>query len=148
MASARVHSLDRTVQTTNRWLADLAASIGTEDREFAHRVLRTWLHAVRDGLTVDGAAHLAAQLPDLLRGVFYNGWDPSAVPVRRERQEFIEHFALTGRIAHADVRKLAPVVTKVICDEVSENTVRHALVQLPRSVRELLEPAAKAAPDA
>jgi uncharacterized protein (DUF2267 family) len=141
MSSARVHSLDRTVQTTNRWLADLAASIGTEDREFAHRVLRTWLHAVRDGLTVDSAAHLAAQLPDLLRGVFYNGWDPSAVPIRRERQEFVEHFAASGHISQADVRKLAPIVTKVLCDEVSETVVQHALGQLPRGVRSLLQAA-------
>jgi uncharacterized protein (DUF2267 family) len=140
MSSHRVHSLDRTVQTTNRWLAALAASIGTEDREFAHRVLKAWLHVVRDSLTVDSAAHLGAQLPDLLRGVFYNGWDPSVVPIRRDRQEFIERFAASGRIAHADVRKLAPLVTGVLCDELSEAAVRHTLGQLPRGVRDLLQP--------
>lgn len=141
MSLTRVPSLDHTVQTTNRWLADLANSIGTEDREFAHRVLRTWLHAIRDGLTVDSAAHLAAQLPDLVRGIYYNGWHPSAAPIRRNRQEFIEQFAHSGRIAHADVPKLASIVTAVLCEELSEAAVQHTLSQLPRDVRGLLQPA-------
>jgi uncharacterized protein (DUF2267 family) len=47
-------------------------------------VLRTYLHALRDRLTVDEAAELAAQLPELIRGIYYEGWDPSKTPVRYE----------------------------------------------------------------
>lgn len=43
---------------------------------------RETLHAIRDFLTVDEAADLAAQLPVLLRGVFFEGWDPSRTPVK------------------------------------------------------------------
>ncbi|MER7365793.1 phosphoribosyltransferase family protein [Nonomuraea wenchangensis] len=39
MSHTRVQSIEHTVQTTNRWLADLANAIGTEDRDFAQRVL-------------------------------------------------------------------------------------------------------------
>ncbi|GIH29426.1 hypothetical protein Aph01nite_77360 [Acrocarpospora phusangensis] len=140
MSPTGVHSLERTIHTTNRWLADLGNSIGTEDREFVYHVLRRWLHSVRDGLTVEGAAHLAAQLPDLLRGIYYNGWNPSAVPIRRDRQEFIEHFAQSGRIARTDVPKLAPIVTAALRDEMSPAPVEHALSQLPQDIRELLQP--------
>jgi len=141
MSHTRVQSIEHTIQTTNRWLAVLADSIGTEDREFAQRVLKTWLQAVRDGLTVDSAAHFAAQLPDLLRGVFYNGWNPSRVPIRRGRQEFIEHFARTGHIAVNDVPKLASTVTAALCQELSEPPVMHVLDRLPKDVRALLRPA-------
>ncbi|WP_214102893.1 DUF2267 domain-containing protein [Acrocarpospora catenulata] len=143
MSATGVHSLERTIQTTNRWLADLAESIGTEDREFAYHVLRMWLHAVRDGMTIDNAAHFAAQLPDLLRGVYFNGWNPRAVPIRRNRKEFIDNFAHPGRIARADVIKLAPIVTAVLCDQMSERPIQHALALLPQDVRELLLPAEK-----
>ncbi|SDH30946.1 Uncharacterized conserved protein, DUF2267 family [Sinosporangium album] len=149
MSHHHVRSIDHTVQTTKRWLADLAELIGTDDREFAQRVLRTWLHVVRDGLTVDGTAHFAAQLPDLLRGVYYNGWDPSAVPVRRDRHQFVEHFARTGRIAISDVPGLASTVTRFLCQELSEQSVVHALDRLPRDVRGVLLPSAPARrPDA
>ncbi|MEO3892565.1 DUF2267 domain-containing protein [Nonomuraea sp. B5E05] len=141
MPHTRVQSIDHTVQTTHRWLADLADVIGTEDRDFAQRVLKTWLHTVRDGLTVDSAAHFAAQLPDLLRGVYYNGWDPSSVPIRRSRQEFIEHFARSGRIALNDVPALAHQVTEFLCSEISEPAVMHVLNRLPQDVRALLRPA-------
>jgi uncharacterized protein (DUF2267 family) len=138
MPHTRVQSIDHTVQTTNRWLADLAEAIGTEDREFAQRVLKAWLHAVRDGLTVDSAAHFAAQLPDLLRGVYYNGWDPSRVPIRRGREEFIEYFARSARIALSDVPELAPTVTEFLRGELSEPSVAHVLDRLPRDVRTVL----------
>lgn len=140
MPHTRVQSIDHTVQTTNRWLAVLADMIGTEDRDFAQRVLKSWLHAVRDGLTVDSAAHFAAQLPDLLRGVYYSGWDPSHVPIRRGREEFIEHFARSGRIALSDVPKLASTVTQFLCRELSEPAVTHVLDRLPRDVQALLRP--------
>ncbi|MEW1836962.1 DUF2267 domain-containing protein [Nonomuraea angiospora] len=140
MPHTRVQSIEHTVQTTNRWLADLADAIGTEDRDFAQRVLRAWLHAVRDGLTVDSAAHLAAQLPDLLRGVYYAGWDPSRVPIRRGREQFIEYFARSARVALRDVPQFAATVTEFLCGELSEPPVMHVLDRLPRDVRTVLQP--------
>ncbi|WP_431920865.1 DUF2267 domain-containing protein [Nonomuraea jabiensis] len=144
MSHTRVQSIERTVQTTNRWLADLANAIGTEDRDFAQRVLKAWLHAVRDALTVDSGAHFAAQLPDLLRGVYYNGWDPSHVPIRRSREEFIEYFARSGRIALSDVPKLSATVTEFLCRELSERAVMRVFDRLPQDVRALLRPAGPA----
>ena len=38
------------------------------------------LHTLRDRLTVDVAAKLAAQLPTLIRGIYYEDWDPSRTP--------------------------------------------------------------------
>lgn len=140
MSHTRVQSIEHAVQITNQWLADLADAIGTKDRDFAQRVLKAWLHAVRDGLTVDSAAHFAAQLPDLLRGVYYNGWDPSRVPIRRGREEFIEFFARSARIALRDVADLAPTVTHFLFEELSEQSVVHALDRLPRDIRAVLQP--------
>ncbi|RSD11633.1 DUF2267 domain-containing protein [Amycolatopsis eburnea] len=47
-----------------KWLV-VGEQLGTEDR-----------------LTVEAAAHFATQLPELLRGVYYEGWTP-AHPLRR-----------------------------------------------------------------
>jgi len=35
-----------------------------------------------DRLPITIAANFAAQLPELLRGVFYDGWSPSRVPIK------------------------------------------------------------------
>jgi uncharacterized protein (DUF2267 family) len=57
-------------------VAQLADELGTEDHENAGRVLRGYLQVVRDRLTINDAAQLAAQLPHLLRGVLYEGFYP------------------------------------------------------------------------
>jgi uncharacterized protein (DUF2267 family) len=73
--------IERSVEQTHIWLNELAEKLGTDDHEEAYRVLRAYLHAVRDRLPVDEAAQLAAQLSPLIRGIYYEGWDPSATPL-------------------------------------------------------------------
>ena len=91
--STRIEGLDRAVHAANEWLSDLMAEIG-EDRRSAYRMLRAFLHLLRDRLTVEERAHLAAQLPHLWRGVFYEGWVPSRTPDSfRDRETFLQRFA-------------------------------------------------------
>ena len=80
MSFTGVSNLDTSIDKT--WLAEIAGEFGIEDRRLACRVLRAWLHALRDRLPVTIAANFAAQLPELLRGVFYDGWSPSRVPIK------------------------------------------------------------------
>ncbi len=56
MTRTGVDSLDRSIDKTNAWLADVAANFGTEDRRMAYRVTRSWLHTLRDRLPVPIAA--------------------------------------------------------------------------------------------
>ena len=78
---------------------------GTSDRHLAYRILRTWLHCLRDRLSVEVAAHFDAQLPELLRGVFFGGWNPSRVPQKYDRAAYVTRFAREARIRDSDVVK-------------------------------------------
>jgi uncharacterized protein (DUF2267 family) len=80
MATTGVEVFDTSVHTSNQWLDALGSRLGSDDRWYAFRVLRAYLQVLRDGLTVDDAARLAAYLPHPLRGLFYEGWDPGATP--------------------------------------------------------------------
>ena len=126
-------------ETAQEWLSTIAHHLGTEDRHYAYRVLRAWLHIVRDRLTVDTAAHFAAQLPEFLRGVFYNGWTPSRVPVRYDADWFTSLFAHTANISRADVPAAAGAVSsglKVLC---SPGQLNHVFTLMPASLRGELE---------
>ena len=74
MPDTEVAALDHTIQQTSIWLKTLAEELHIEDRHDSYRALRSVLHVLRDRLTPDQAVHLGAQLPVLVRGIYYDGW--------------------------------------------------------------------------
>ncbi len=81
MSATEPTIIEHSVEKTHIWLNELSEELGVDDRHYAYRALRGVLHTLRDRLTVDVAAKLAAQLPTLIRGVYYEDWDPSRTPV-------------------------------------------------------------------
>lgn len=123
------------VHTANKWLADVAAAFGTGDRRFAYRVLRAWLHTLRDRLTVESTAKFSAQLPELLRGVYYDGWEPHKVPIKYGPDEYLRRFAYQARIPIDEVRPAAATVAGAISAHLSPGQLEEALKQLPEALR-------------
>src|SRR5947208_14396025 len=76
MSATGLDVFDKTLQTTNIWLDEIMAELGPQ-RQFAWHVLGAVLHALRDRLQVGLAVHLGAQLPLLVRGLYYDQWHPS-----------------------------------------------------------------------
>ncbi|GGQ11195.1 uncharacterized protein (DUF2267 family) [Actinomadura coerulea] len=140
MTFTGIQGLDRSIDTTNRWIADVAEAFGTEDRRFAYRALRAWMHTLRDRLTVESAARLAAQLPELLRGVYYDGWSPGHVPRKYDLHEVTVHYAEQARIGRDDVPKTAAIVTEVVSSKMAPGGVEQALWKLPEELRKLFQP--------
>lgn len=121
----------------------MSEALETEDRHFAHRVLRARLHAFRDRLTVDVAAPFTAQLPELLRGAYYDGWSPSSVPVRHDLDGYVNRFVQEAKVSAEDAPGITVTVTTVVREHVSPGTLEPALEQLPHDIRALLlQPAA------
>jgi uncharacterized protein (DUF2267 family) len=135
MPSATTDPFAPAVQTAHAWLADIARALGTEDRRYTYRVLRAWLHTLRDRLTVNAAVKLAAQLPELLRGMYYDGWEPSRVPIRYGPDEYAIRFAFEARIPLADVAEVALAVADALARHVSPGQLDETLAQLPAPLR-------------
>lgn len=94
MSATGLEVFDRTLHKTHAWLKAIMEELGTEDRHKAYLALRAVLHALRDRLTVEEVAQLAAQLPMLVRGLYYEGWDPTGKPLKeRHKEAFLAHVA-------------------------------------------------------
>ena len=90
MSATGLKIIDDAAQSTNEWVNDVNEKVGWDHKHRAYRLLRSVLHAVRDNLSPDEAAQMAAQMPVLIRGVFYDGWNPSKTPAKiRSRDDFI-----------------------------------------------------------
>ncbi len=139
-SSSGIEALDRSVHNANTWISDLSAELG-EDRETAYRMLRAFLPLLRDRLTTDEAAHLAAQLPHLWRGVFYAGWVPSRTPeTYRDRDTFLRLFAERAQLAGPTEASLAAEACgKVLRAHIDEGEFRHIRDVLPSALLPLFE---------
>ena len=142
MTTSRVDVIDRSVEKTHIWLGDLAEALGSEDRHYAYRVLRAFLHALRDHLTVDEAASLAAQLPIFIRGVFYEGWDPSGTPEHvRDLESFLARIASEAGLAgETEASIAATAANRVLSRHISAGEAGSVLHDLPAPLREFLTP--------
>jgi len=140
MATTHVDVIDRSVEKTHIWLNDLAEELASEDGHHAYRVLRAFLHALRDHLTVDEAAALAAQLPIFVRGVFYEGWDPSRTPEHaRDLDSFLRRIASEAGLAgETEASFAATAAGRVMRRHVSAGEGDSVLRALPHHLRELL----------
>ncbi len=143
MASSGLAVFDTTLQKTNSWLKEVMAELETDDRHKAYLALRAVLHALRDRLTVEEVAELGAQLPMLIRGFYYEGWDPTGKPVKeRHKEDFLNHIYRYFKITRygepdVDPEKIARAVFKVLARRVSEGEIEDVLHILPRELREL-----------
>jgi uncharacterized protein (DUF2267 family) len=85
------NAIERTVQKTNLWLNEICEGLHVEDERLAYHALRGVLHAIRDRLSVESAAAFGAQLPLLVRGIYYEGWHAHGKPVHaRTAEAFLE----------------------------------------------------------
>ena len=137
---SEVDLIDRSVEKTNVWLKELAAELGTDDRKFAYRVLRAYLHAVRDRLMVDEAAQLAAQLPELVRGIYYEGWVPSRTPTsERSVDEFLRRIADEARLpGETEASYACSAAARVLRRHVSEGEFDDVVAVFPEELRVVL----------
>jgi uncharacterized protein (DUF2267 family) len=140
MTVASVHSVERTVHKTNEWLNDLADELGLQDRDDAWRILRGYLHVLRDRLTPDEGAHLAAQFTHLVRGVFYEGFDPGHQPERiRDADLFLARLADAAELPDSDeAAPAAAACTRVLSKHITSGEFDDLLAQLPSEIREVL----------
>jgi uncharacterized protein (DUF2267 family) len=142
MRTERVDIIDRSVEKTHIWLNELAVELGTEDHRYAYRVLRAVLHAVRDRLTVDETAQLAAQLPELIRGIYYEGWNPSEkAPRYHDSRPFLDRIAAEALLAgETEASYAAVAVMDIVRRHISAGEFEQVLHMLPVPVREVVRP--------
>jgi uncharacterized protein (DUF2267 family) len=128
-------------QAVQDWLAAITEQLGVPDREYAYRLLRAWLHTVRDRLPVGQVVQLAAELPEPLRGVYYEGWEPADAPLRLDVETYVGRFALEARVPCTEVQGAAVAVSEALRTLFSPGQLDVVFGHLSRRIRELLEPA-------
>ncbi|MGA1875590.1 MAG: DUF2267 domain-containing protein [bacterium] len=139
MSMTGLDVFDSTVQKSNLWLKELMEEMGWADRHKAYLALRAVLHALRDRLFMEEAVELAAQFPMLIRGMYFDNWEPSKTPVKkRHKEEFLAgilHYFETD--PEADPEQIARAVFRILSRRISKGEINDVKALLPKSLQEL-----------
>ncbi len=128
---------DKTVQKANTWLKEIMEIQGWDDRNKAYLALRTVLHLLRDRLPMEEAVHFAAELPLILRGLFFEGWSPEYVPVKMNREEFLSSVTTTfADDPDVIAEEVVKTVFRVLEDRISQGEISDIKAILPRDLQE------------
>lgn len=139
MSHLSLPPFEHALHVTNVWLKDICYEMGGDDRPGAYRALRAVLHALRDRLSVDQCAALGAQLPTLIRGIFYEGWQPQEKPTRiHTRSAFLQRVeAASQGSLNFDIENATRSVFAVLERHVSGGEMESVKCSLPADIRTL-----------
>jgi uncharacterized protein (DUF2267 family) len=141
MSQSGLSAFDHSLHTTHKWLKELMESLRWEDRQHAYHALRAVLHVLRDHLTIDEVANLGAQLPLLIRGMYYEGWHPSKRSQRkRKKAEFLEVVSEELPFTtDCPIETIVREVFQVLSHHVSQGEIEDVKHLLSRECRALWE---------
>jgi uncharacterized protein (DUF2267 family) len=138
MSATGLDVFDKTLQNTNAWLGEIMEELGP-DRQVAWHALGAVLHTLRDMIPVGAAVNLGAQLPLLVRGLYYDQWLSPETPVNfRKRDEFLANVQKgLANIRPVDPEAATKAVLRVLNHHIAPGQVDKTRAILPEPIRAL-----------
>jgi len=139
MSAKGLEVIDHTVHLTHEWINELTERLSWSSQRDALRLFRVTTAAVRDHLGPDEVAQFAAQLPLLIRGMFYEGWVPSSTPMKDRRlQTFVDGIEEhVGSVLDYRGPEDISTVFKLLNARISQGEIADVRASLPEAIRDL-----------
>ena len=145
MSATGFEVFDKAVQKSNEWLNELQRhdGIGPDDQR-AYHALKAVLWTLRDRLTIEEAFHLSAQMPMLIRGIYWDGYRPASAPQKmKSPDDFLakvqERLAqMSGPTAEDATRAVLALLER----HVPEGEMAHIRQSMPKPLEGYLAQAA------
>ncbi len=139
MSSQGLEVIDHTVQLTHEWINELSERLDWDSHRDALRLLRVTLRQIRDHLGHEEVAEFSAQMPLLVRGMFFEGWSPAHTPIRDRK---VEHFiaAISAEVADVkDWRGTEDIIAvfKTLNTRISAGEIADIKAGLPAPIRQM-----------
>ena len=139
MTSPALSTVNHAPQVVTEWINLLCEDLEWDDQGRAYMLLREVLHAVRDYLTVEEAVDLSAQLPVLVRGIYFDGWVPSRTPAHpRSKEDFLARISKPFVDTPLDdSERAAAAVFDVLRRKISEGEFNQVANAMRKPLRDL-----------
>ena len=137
---SKTHVFEPHVDTAVHWLHELRDYLGLEPGQDARALhaLRAGLHAIRNRLPANEVLDLAAQLPLMIRGIYFDGWRLDPAPKRvRHRGAWLQ--SIKNEIGYEPLLPLDVLrgVIRLLSAHVSNGELEDIVATLPKPLAEL-----------
>ncbi|HOX40564.1 MAG TPA: DUF2267 domain-containing protein [bacterium] len=141
MSSSGLDVFDHTIQSTNIALGKIEDRLGwsNEQRNQSYLALRVLLHAIRDRLPINEAIQLSSSFPLLIKGVYFDGWDPKEKLEKLNKAEFIERLRRQFPFdVEGGIESVVGAVMGVVIEMTPSGEIADVLNSLPANIAEFL----------
>ncbi len=137
-----IKSIQKTQESTALILKKMMDTNQFRTTTHAFVVLRATMKAIRDRIEPGEAFHLGGQLPALLRGYYFEGFDMAQVKRPKSSCKGVNEFYGEVRdyleaYDFMDLEKVVPIALNVILDSIDSGEASQVLHQLPKDLQEL-----------
>lgn len=134
-----VKAFQTTLNVSHEWINDLMMTYDYADDNKAFVLLRATLKSLRDRIPAGEAFHLGSQLPALIRGFYYEGWNPARNP---SRERTAVNFLSTVRhhlCGHDDIdlEMAVPEALQLIFNKIDKGEAYDVIAALPEEIRDM-----------
>lgn len=127
------------LEDVNSWIDEIALELEVEHRkDWAFNALRGVLYALRDRLTYQELFQFSAQLPTLIRGIFFEGYRYADKPEKYHADEFLTRIEKAmGPAAGIPPEQAFGAVLNVLYNRMNEGELNDIYIILPRDIKKL-----------
>lgn len=139
MSATEIPGFARSLHQTHVWLRDICEALDDPRRPMAYHALRGVLFALRDRLPVGEVFDLSAQLPLLIRGIFFEAYRPENKPESFNRDAFLDRVRSELQVAGGgNPEQATKAVLDVLQYHIADGEIDQIRRALPASIRKLL----------
>jgi len=132
-------NFDNHSRNANEWLLEIANRAGYPDNtDWACGSLKAVLHTLRDRTTIEEVFQLSAQLPVLIRGIYFEGYKPTGKPDKLNAEEFMSR--IKNKLGNANpitAEESFRVVLETLYDRTSIGEMDDIRGQMPKAIQNI-----------
>lgn len=134
-----MRSMDRTIQTAMEWMHGIKDELKWDDDDRIYNATKAVLQAVRDRMPVEKAVQFSAQLPVIMKGMYFDQYDPTGKPLTiRSREEFFE-LVRSNFVGNLDAEDAVKGVMRGLHRKMPDEAFNDIRNAFPENLRDLFE---------